>query len=68
MRAARADVVLCFGQAETRDVIKTYNLTTLADLQRDAPGFDWMAWATAAGIQDTPRLIESPMALHRRGG
>jgi putative endopeptidase len=46
-------------QVQNRDIEKGYVPTTLADLQRDAPGFDWAGWATAAGIQDAPRLIES---------
>ncbi|GAA4123972.1 M13 family metallopeptidase [Nocardioides fonticola] len=33
-------------RAETRDVQKTYNLTTLADLKALCPSFDWDAYAT----------------------
>ena len=46
-------------QVQNRDIEKGYTPTTLAELAIAAPGFDWMAWATAAGIQDAPRLIES---------
>ncbi len=46
-------------QVQNRDIEKGYTPTTFAELATAAPGFDWMAWATAAGIQDTPRLIES---------
>ena len=33
-------------RAETRDVQKTYNLTTLAELTELCPAFDWEAYAT----------------------
>lgn len=33
-------------RAETRDVQKTYNLTTLADLRRLCPAFDWHVYVT----------------------
>ncbi|HWW12877.1 MAG TPA: M13-type metalloendopeptidase [Brevundimonas sp.] len=46
-------------QVQSRDIEKGYSPTTLADLARNAPGFDWNAWATAAGIQNAPRLIQS---------
>jgi putative endopeptidase len=36
-------------RAETRDVIKTYNLTTLENLRTIAPAFDWAAWAQGLG-------------------
>ena len=36
-------------RAETRDVQKTYNLTTLAELEALAPGFDWTAYVTNLG-------------------
>jgi putative endopeptidase len=36
-------------RAETRDVIKTYNLTTLADLKATVPSFDFSAWVTGLG-------------------
>ncbi|MGJ9411328.1 M13 family metallopeptidase [Aeromicrobium sp. CF4.19] len=35
-----------------RDAQKTYNLTSLADLQALVPSFDLTAWARAAGIPD----------------
>jgi putative endopeptidase len=46
-------------QVQSRDIEKGYSPTTLADLNRNAPGFDWNAWATAAGIQNAPRIIQS---------
>ena len=36
-------------RAETRDVIKTYNLTTLAQLEEMLPSFDFDAWVTSLG-------------------
>ena len=38
-------------RAETRDVQKTYNLTTAAQLEELAPGFDWTAYVTNLGGQ-----------------
>ncbi|GAA0634360.1 M13 family metallopeptidase [Brevundimonas lenta] len=46
-------------QVQSRDIEKSYAPTTLADLARNAPGFDWNAWATGAGIQDAPRIVQS---------
>ena len=36
-------------RAETRDVIKTYNLTPLDELKATLPSFDFDAWITALG-------------------
>ena len=36
-------------RAETRDVLKAYNLTTLGDLRATVPSFDFDAWVTALG-------------------
>ena len=36
-------------RAETRDVIKTYNLTSLDELKATVPSFDFDAWVTALG-------------------
>jgi putative endopeptidase len=46
-------------QVQSRDIEKGYSPTTLADLNQNAPGFDWTAWATAAGIQNAPRIVRS---------
>jgi len=46
-------------QVQSRDIEKGYSPTTLADLVRNAPGFDWNAWAAAAGIQAAPRIVQS---------
>ncbi|WP_127479363.1 M13 family metallopeptidase [Nocardioides pantholopis] len=39
-------------RAETRDVQKTYNLLTAADLQELCPAFDWAAYVTNLGGND----------------
>ena len=36
-------------RAETRDVLKTYNLTTLEELRATVPSFDFVAWVDALG-------------------
>ena len=38
-----------WDRVRSRDVIDTYNLLTLADLQAAAPAFDWVAWVDALG-------------------
>ncbi|WP_110180898.1 M13 family metallopeptidase [Nocardioides solisilvae] len=46
-------------RAETRDVQRTYNLTTRDELEQLAPAFDWDAWITAlsAGHPDSAARI-----------
>ena len=39
-------------KAAERDPVKTYNPTSLADLQKLAPGFDWNAYLQGAHLQD----------------
>ena len=39
-------------RAETRDVLKTYNLTSLEDLRAMVPSFDFHAWVTALGGEE----------------
>ncbi|HET8718722.1 MAG TPA: M13-type metalloendopeptidase [Nocardioidaceae bacterium] len=39
-------------RAATRDVLKTYNLTSLEELRGLAPDFDWSAWASGLGASD----------------
>jgi putative endopeptidase len=39
-------------RSETRDVIKTYNLTTLEQLVELAPAVDWKAWWTGLGASE----------------
>ncbi|WP_343600720.1 M13 family metallopeptidase [Mycobacterium sp.] len=49
LAAAHWDVV------KRRDAELTYNLSTFADLHRQAPGFDWSGWVTALG--STPAAV-----------
>jgi putative endopeptidase len=46
-------------KTETRDAVKTYNKFALADLSRDMPGFDWMAWARPQGVERSINVIVS---------
>jgi putative endopeptidase len=39
-------------RAETRDVIKTYNLTTADELRKLAPNVDWAAWREGLGASE----------------
>jgi putative endopeptidase len=39
-------------RAETRDVIKAYNLRTFAEVKALAPAFDWQGYADALGADD----------------
>ncbi|WGM30910.1 M13-type metalloendopeptidase [Brevundimonas sp. NIBR11] len=64
--AASADAILAFEtaiaqqhwtQVQNRQIDKIYNPTTVAGLMTDAPGFDWAAWATAAGVGTERTLI-----------
>ncbi|HJQ03898.1 MAG TPA: M13-type metalloendopeptidase, partial [Nocardioides sp.] len=51
-RILELDTLLAKGhweRAETRDVQKTYNLRTLAELQEMCPSFDWHAYITNLG-------------------
>ena len=63
-RSSAIDTRLAQGhweRAETRDVQKTYNLMTGAELRELCPAFDWDAWVTnlsGAGIDTDPLLAE----------
>jgi putative endopeptidase len=46
-------------RAESRNRDKTYNPMTLADLQRDAPGFPWAAYFKSAGVEKAEKAIVS---------
>jgi len=53
-------------RAETRDVIKTYNLTTIEDLKATVPSFDFDAWVDALGGSDetiTETVVRQPSYL-----
>jgi putative endopeptidase len=62
---AKAEGVLAFEtklakasrtRVELRDPVKNYNRRTLAELTKDAPGFDWKAYFVAAGIPESQDL------------
>lgn len=44
-------------RAESRNRDRTYNPMTLAELERDAPGFPWAAYFRAAGIEHADRAV-----------
>jgi putative endopeptidase len=44
-------------QVESRDAVKTYNKVATAKLPTEFPGFDWIGWATAQGIDKTPDVV-----------
>ncbi len=46
-----------WARADERDPDRTYNPMTLADLQHNAPGFDWAAFFTAAQLGTPDRVI-----------
>ena len=62
---AKADGVLAFEtklarasrtRVEMRDPVKNYNKRTLAEMAKEAPGFDWKAYLTAVGIPEGQEL------------
>lgn len=46
-------------QVESRDAVKTFNKMALSKVVTDMPGFDWMGWATAQGIDKVPEVVIS---------
>jgi putative endopeptidase len=46
-----------WSRAESRNRDKTYNPMTVADLEREAPGFDWKAFFASAGVEKAERAI-----------
>ncbi|MBU2417372.1 MAG: peptidase M13 [Alphaproteobacteria bacterium] len=42
---------------QSRQLDKLYNPTSVAELTASAPGFDWAAWADAAGLGQAPVLV-----------
>lgn len=44
-------------RAESRNRDKTYNPMTLAELQREAPGFPWAAFFAGAGLEKAEKAI-----------
>jgi putative endopeptidase len=46
-----------WSRAEQRDDLKTYNPMSIADLQKTAPGFDWVAFFSASGLGSPDRIV-----------
>ncbi|WP_250633467.1 M13 family metallopeptidase [Pinirhizobacter soli] len=46
-----------WSQAQQRDVLSTNNQVTLAELERQAPGFAWQRFLAASGIPENARLV-----------
>src|SRR5437899_3270567 len=46
-----------WSRAEGRDRDKTYNPTTLAELEKNAPGFPWTVYFKEAGIDKADRAV-----------
>ena len=44
-------------RAQSRDRDKTYNPMTLAELEKNAPGFPWAAYFKEAGLEKAPRAV-----------
>lgn len=44
-------------RAEGRDRDKTYNPTTVADLEKNAQGFPWSTWFKASGLEKTDAAV-----------
>src|SRR5690606_24855093 len=53
-----------WSRSDSRDRDKTYNKRTLAQLQAEAPGFDWQAYLTALRLHTQPAfLVAQPSAF-----
>ncbi|WP_022682500.1 M13 family metallopeptidase [Sphingobium bisphenolivorans] len=50
-------------QVESRDADKTYNKTTLADLQKSARGFDFTGYFAANRLKPAALLVSQPSAV-----
>ncbi|MDB5686948.1 MAG: peptidase [Rhizorhabdus sp.] len=71
--AARATAIVAFEtelakvhwtRVESRDSTKTYNKWNRADFAKAAPGFDWDAFLTKAGVDKEPTfLVAQPSAF-----
>ncbi|UZK70075.1 M13 family metallopeptidase [Sphingomonas sp. S1-29] len=70
--AQRAAAILAFEtgiarvhwtRTESRDSEKTYNKTSLADLARTAPGFDFARYLQAAGTPVDTLIVAQPSAI-----
>ncbi|MDP3969042.1 MAG: M13-type metalloendopeptidase [Nocardioides sp.] len=69
----RVETLLAQGhweRAATRDVQKTYNLRTLAEIEQMCPAFDWRGWVTALGGSETTIaecVVRQPSYLEHLG-
>ncbi|MEP6634328.1 MAG: M13-type metalloendopeptidase, partial [Luteimonas sp.] len=46
-----------WSKTEQRDPVATYNPTTIAELQKFAPGFEWNGFLREAGLSSAPRVV-----------
>ncbi|MBV8604808.1 MAG: M13 family metallopeptidase [Pelomonas sp.] len=46
-----------WAKVELRDPVKMYNPSTLADLEKSAPGIDWAGYFKAAGLSGVDKLV-----------
>jgi predicted metalloendopeptidase len=51
---------------ESRDLARTYNRFTLAQLKSEMPGFDWQAWARPQGIHRAGHVVVAQPSFFRR--
>jgi len=70
--AARAKAILAFEtgiakvswtRVESRDATKTYNMMTVAELKKKAPGFDFAAYYTGIGANVDKVIVSQPSAV-----
>jgi predicted metalloendopeptidase len=55
-----------WGQAESRDPLKTSNRFPFADLNRQFPGFDWRRWAEPQGIHHLRLIVLAQPSFFKR--
>lgn len=55
-----------WGQAESRDALKTSNRFFFADLHRQFPGFDWRRWAEPQGIHQLRVIVLAQPSFFKR--
>jgi len=69
--AKRADEIVAFetriaqaswSRAESRDIDKTYNPVTPAELEAQAPGFAWSTYLAAAQVGEARRIVVSQLS------
>jgi putative endopeptidase len=69
---ARAAKILAFEtelakvhwtREDSRDADKTYNLRSFAQLNAEAPGFDWQGYFSESGVVPTQIVVRQPSAI-----